>query len=175
MADSEFNHNHYWPGETLVPITPQASRFGYVFPVYVTRTVWNLSVAWKQGKNTNPDKRIYELLDSCWKGMGKALSSEPDRAMYSFKHWYWRRERPKATKQARTTFAARLFLHPETEEPWMLIFHPVTDDMRVVDYGEHETDREDDGLSAEEEALGVSSDSPELDLGDEAVRDLGTK
>lgn len=149
MANSEPFHNHYWPGENLVPITPQAQRFGYVFPVYVTRSVWSLSISWKQGKSTNPDKRITELLDSSWKGMGKALSSEPDRVMFPFKHWYWDRDRPKAKKQRKTEFAARLFLYPDTEEPWMLIFLPTVDGAEVLDYGEPGADREDEGETRE--------------------------
>ena len=81
--------------------------------------------------------------------MGKALSSEPERVMYEFKHWYWRRERPKATKQARTTFASRLLLDPETEEPWMLIFLPTVDGAEVLDYGEPEADRTNEGDTTE--------------------------
>lgn len=174
MESSEFVHNHYWPGKDLVPISPQASRFGYAFPVYVTRTVWNLSIAWKQGKDTNPDKRIFELLDSCWKGMGKALSSEPDRIMYPFKHWYWERNRPKASKMARSTLAARLFLDPETEEPWMLVFHPQADGLEVVVYGEPKENTQNDGVPADPRVSGVSGDGPEVDLGPEAVRDIGS-
>lgn len=147
MGDSQYVHHHYWPGEDLVPITPQARRLGFAFPVYVTKSVWRPSIAWQQGKDTNPDKRIYELLASCWKGMGKALASEPERVMYTFKHWYWDRDRPKAKKQSKATYGARLLLDPETEEPWMLIFHPDIDGTEVIEYGEHDEDREDAGIS----------------------------
>lgn len=149
MENNQQIHHHYWPGEDLIPVTPQANQFGYVFPVYVTQTVWSLSIAWKQGKSTNADKRIFELLDSCWKGMGKALSSEPERIMYPFKHWYWQREKPKATKMTKVEFAARLLLDPETEEPWMLIFHPTVDGKEVLRHGEHNENGEDEATAGE--------------------------
>jgi hypothetical protein len=69
--------------------------------------------------------------------MGKALSSEPERIMYTFKHWFWDRNKPKATKQERASFAARLLLDPETEEPWLLIFNPNVDGKEVLKHGQH--------------------------------------
>lgn len=150
MDDSEQAHSHYWPGEGTIPITPQATRFGYVFPVYVTNTVWGEAITWVPRKKveTNADKRIYDLLDSCYKGMGKALATEPDRVYYNFKHWFWHREKPRATKPIKANYGARLLLDPETDEPWLLIFDPERDDERVLKKGEpngeHEEHRSDE-------------------------------
>ena len=140
MEDSQPEHNHYRPGEGCIPLTPQATRFGYAFPVHVTRSVWAESISWvkQKGKETSAEKRIYDLLDSCYKGMGKALSTQIDMVQYEFKHWFWDRLRPKATKPIKAVYGARLLLDPETEEPWLLIFDPVRDDKRVLDHGEHD-------------------------------------
>lgn len=160
MEDQEQVHSHYWPGKDCIPITPQAVRFGYVFPVYVTRTVWHSCITWTQGRNQTADGRIYALLESAWHGMGKALTSEPDRVWYQFKHWFWNHKKPKAKKQAKLKLGARLLLDPETEEPWMLIFHPGDND-GVLTYGEPEENREDDRVPGEE----GQADGPEMDPG----------
>lgn len=138
MESSEQGHSHYWPGEGLIPITPQAARYGYVFPVYVTDTVWKDSITWtpRSKVDTNADKRIYDLLASCYEGMGKALATEPDRVYYKFKHWFWPRLNKRATKPVKAVFGARLLLDPETEEPWLLIFNPDHDDGSVLKKGE---------------------------------------
>lgn len=151
MESSEQEHSHYWPGEGTIPITPQAVRFGYVFPVYVTKSVWRDVITWtpQKGKETSAEKRIYDLLDSCWKGMGKALTTEPDRVMYTFKHWFWDRKRPASKKPVKLKLAARLLLDPETEEPWLLIFNPDTDDKEVLKHGEHEENRTDEANPVE--------------------------
>jgi hypothetical protein len=111
--------------------------------------VWSRSITWTKGKKTNPDKRIFELLDSAWKGMGKALAEEPERVAYPFKHWFWERDRPKAKKQAKAKFAARLLLDPDTEEPWILIFDPQRDNEGVLRHGEPEEHRNTDTGTAE--------------------------
>lgn len=164
MESSEQEHSHYWPGADCIPITPQATRFGYVFPVYVTKSVWSDVITWtpQKGKETSAEKRIYDLLDSCWKGMGKALTSEPDRVMYTFKHWFWDRARPAAKKPAKMKFGARLLLDPETEEPWLLIFNPADDDKEVLKRGEPEENRTDESGDADP---GVEP-KPPVDTGD---------
>ena len=161
MGSEEPTHSHYWPGDGCIPITPQARRLGWTYPVYVTQSVWTYRVSWKQGKDTSTDKRIFDLLDSCWKGMGKALATEPERLSYSFKHWYWPKDRPKAKKQAKAQLAARLLLDPETEEPWILIFDPITDHDGVLKHGEPTEHREDDGSAGG--ALPPRTDTPGVD------------
>lgn len=170
MEDQELVHSHYWPGEGCIPVTPQARRLGWAFPVYVTDVVWGECITWSQKDNTrkrssNPDKRIFDILESAWQGMGKALTKEPDRVMYPFKHWYWQRGRPKATKQRKLRLGARLLLDPETEEPWVLIFDPQEDGMEVLKHGEPRTDR---GNEADTGAPGAS-DGADMDIGEEAV------
>ena len=158
MESVEQEHHHYWPGDGTIPITPQAVRFGYVFPVYVTNSCWAECITWtpRKGVDTSAEKRIYDLLDSCYKGMGKRLASEPDSVAYTFKHWFWDRLRPKAKKPTKAKYGARLLLDPETEEPWLLIFCPDRDGKEVLKYGEPETDR------------GNETPASELGLGDDA-------
>ena len=167
MADSQQYHSHYWPGEGCIPITPQARQLGWTYDVYVTHSVWGRCITWTKGKNTNPDRRIFQLLESCWDGMGKALSSEPERVMYQFKHWYWRRNRPKAKKKVKGQFAARLLLHPQTEEPWILIFDPLRDNEGVLEHGEPEEHREHEGGDRDE--VPECPDYTQLDIGPETV------
>lgn len=146
MEDQEQIYSHYWPGEGCIPITPQAVRYGYVFPVYVTQAVWAPCITWTyttKRKEVNADLRIYALLESCYNGMGKALATEPDRVMYPFKHYFWERDRPKAKKMTKRRLGARLLLDPETEEPWLLIFDPEEDGEEVLKRGDTEENRGD--------------------------------
>lgn len=161
MGSEEPVHSHYWPGDGCIPISPQARRVGWTYEVYVTRSVWSGCISWTPNKKSNPDKRIFELLESTWQGMGKALSEEGDRLMYRFKHWYWERGRPKARKQRMAKLGARLLLDPETEEPWILIFDPQRDGNEVLKHGEPTKDREDGSASGETEP----ADDTRLDLG----------
>lgn len=116
-------HHHYWP-DGLVPITPQARQYGFVMDVYVTPHLWRTTCTWTEGHGKNTDYRLLELIQSCYGGMAKALSTCDDMVSYTFKHWYSRRDRPKAKKKIRMKVGARLLLHPETEEPWLLLFDP---------------------------------------------------
>ena len=138
MENTEREHHHYWP-DGLTPVTPQARRFGYEMPVYVTPTVWREAILWKGPSKfqTNPDKRIFELLESCFVGMGKALASADDRVSFTFKHWFWPADvKPGRKKQTKGKFGARLLLHPETEEPWLLIFNITQDGISDLKRGE---------------------------------------
>ena len=165
MGSEEQPLNHFMPGKDLLDICGQAMQFGYVFPVFVTKQVWGECITWtpKIGKHSEvtAEKRIYELLQSCYSGMGKALASNPDRVFYEFKHWFWPRMRPKAKKQCKMEFGARLLLYPETEEPWLLIFDPARDGEEVLDRGESTENRE---IVGDTGAMGVG-DSPDLDDG----------
>lgn len=146
MESTEQEHHHYWPGKGCIPVTPQASRYGYVFPVHVTHSVWSNCITWspQKGKEEqNADRRIYDLLDSCYRGMGKALAADDDMVYFQFKHWFWDRLKPKAKKQTKAKYGARLLLDPETEEPWLLIFDPVSDGKEVLKHGEPREHRED--------------------------------
>lgn len=148
-------HHHYQPGEDCVPVTPQARTLGYPFPVYITKNVWSECVSWPGGRNTSPDRRIYETVSSAYEGMLKRLSVDDQMVQYEFKHWYWSKSRPKAKKPRKITLGARLLIDFETDEPWMLIFDPEFDDDRVVvrgepKDGEPEEHREDGGALAGE-------------------------
>lgn len=162
MESTEQVHSHYWPGEGCIPISPQARRLGWEFEVYVTRSVWSRCITWTPDKKSNPDKRIFELLEAAWQGMGKALAAEPDCVFFKFKHWFWQHGRPKATKQVGFQFGTRLLLDPETEEPWILIFDPEYDNEEVLKRGEHAEDR------------GAETPAGELGLADDAEVDDGS-
>jgi hypothetical protein len=140
MENTEQVHSSYRPGKECIPITPQARQFGYVFPVYVTQCVWADAITWayQKGRETNTDARIFDLLRSAYDGMGKNMATEPDRIMYTFKHWCWDRLRPKAKKQTKRKYGARLFLDPETKEPWLLIFDPQRNGNEVLEAKEDE-------------------------------------
>lgn len=154
MDDQESLHSHYHPGERCIPITPQAVRRGWVFPVYVTDTVWGTCISWRADKHSSADKRIYELIDAVGEGMGKALSASPDAVSFKFKHWHLKKDRPKAKKKAKSKFAARLLLDPETNDPWVIIFDPTLDHEGVLTYGEYEEHRADEELAGGEPSGG---------------------
>lgn len=156
-------HSHYWPDD-LIPVTPQARRYGYVFDVYVTKRVWKDMCVWSEGQNLSTDKRLWQLLDSCYRGLGAALSVHDDFVSFTFRHWYKKKRKPKAKKMAKIKLGARLLLHPETEEPWLLLFDPeydFTDQLKKGDApdGEHEEDRTDEAGPGTVEL----PDSPRLD------------
>ncbi len=128
-SPEEREDSYYYPGG--VPITPQARRFGYEFPVYVSGVVWDtyvhpgkLALEYDKGQ----ERRIWELLQFCYEGMAKKLATSDDFLWYPFKIWYWDNQRPKAQKKRRGQLAARLFLYPHTEMPWLYIFDPRRDD-----------------------------------------------
>ncbi len=166
MDSAEQEHHHYWPGEKTIPLTPQARRLGFAFEVYATHSVWGECITWTKGRNTNPDKRIFELLESCYEGLTKSMSTEAgDGVYFEFKHWFWDRARPKAKKQTKAKYGARLLLDPETEEPWLLIFCIDRDGKEVLKRGEPKEDRTDDSESGSK-GTDLPGDSPGLDLGD---------
>lgn len=172
MADTEYVHHHYWPGEGCISLTPQASRYGYVFPVYATKTVWGECITWtpnKKRKGVSAETRIYDLLHACYVGMGKALSEVDDRVYYTFLHWFWERLRPQAKKKAKAKYGARLLLDPETDEPWLLIFDPANDGQEVLEYGELKENRTADAALDEQDGPDVRLDGPGVDFGEEAV------
>jgi len=128
--DDKADH-FYWP-EGLIPITPQARRVGFQFSVYVTKTIWSRACSWTGPApisiyKTSPDQRIFELLNSAHEGLQKRLagSDEEDGFLYyRFKHFFWDKGRPKAKKKSSMKIGCRLFLHPDTQRPWMLFFDP---------------------------------------------------
>jgi len=136
MADPEQQDSYYHPGG--VPITPQAVRFGYEFPVYVSKHVWGTACVAEgipSKHSTNLDKRIWHLLQYCYEGMAKKLATEEDFLWYGFKVRYWDRNRPKAKKQVKDRYAARLFLDPSTDGPWLYIFDPSVDHIDTLEKG----------------------------------------
>jgi len=136
MEDRE-QHAHYHPNG--VPITPQARRFGYEFPVYVSRAVWSafcMNSGLPSRHMETLEGRIQKLLAYCYEGMAKKLTQTDDFVFYYFKIWYWSRTKPKAKKQARARLGARLFLDPSTNAPWMYIFHPNVDSIDMLEPGE---------------------------------------
>jgi len=137
MADSERENSYYHPGG--VPITPQARKFGYEFPVWVSENAWNtccISIGVKSAHNQTLDGRILRLLMSCYEGMAKKLASDDGFLWYDFKHWFWSRNRPEAKKMIKMKLAARLFLDPLTDGPWLYIFAPNVDSIDDLEQGE---------------------------------------
>ena len=141
MADAEREDSYYHPAG--VPISPQARRFGYEFPVYVSDVVWK-KVCVAHGipskHDTNLEKRIWHLLQYCYDGMSKKLATEDDFLWYEFKVFYWDRDRPNAKKMQRWKLAARLFLDPSTGGPWMYIFAPNVDSVDTLKAGDPPAD-----------------------------------
>lgn len=136
MADPEREDAYYHPSG--IPITPQARRFGYEFPVYVSDVVWStlcVSTGIPSKHGTNIDKRIFHLLQYCYDGMTKELARHDDFVYYSFKAWYWDRKRPGAKKQSKIKLGARLLLDPSTGGPWLYIFDPNVDTIDMLKAG----------------------------------------
>lgn len=127
---------HYYYPDGLVPVTPQARRFGYTMNVYVTQRVWKDACVWSAGRGTHTDQRLHELLQSCFQGLGKALAKQDDMLYFQFKHWYKDRARPRAKKSVKIKLGARLMLHPDSGEPWLLLFHPTYDFANQLEKGE---------------------------------------
>jgi len=124
-------HSYYFPSDKLIPITPQARRAGFEYEMYVTAALWSKALGWagqSSKRKTNPDKRIYQLLESCSDGLQKRLASDPNDAegfvYFRFKHFYWEKDRDKAKKKAKMKIGCRLFLHPTTQAPWMCLVDP---------------------------------------------------
>lgn len=152
LDDEKIDH-YYWP-DGLVPITPQARHFGFVMDVHVTPRVWKDTCVWTAGRGTHTDKRIIELLQACYQGLGKALAKQDDMLYFKFKHWFKHRGQPRAKKHVKAKLAARLLLHPGTGEPWLLIFHPDRDTCALLKKGEppdgkSEEHREDEARTGE--------------------------
>lgn len=158
---------HYWP-DGLVPVTPQARRYGYVFDVYVTPRVWRDMCVWNEGAGTHTEKRLYELLESCYQGLAKSLAKADDFVSFTFQHFYKKKNKPKAKKRGRIKMGARLLLHPETEEPWLLLFDPEYDFKAMLKKGEPPNggtteDRDDEGSDGEaplESGAGLDQSNP---------------
>ena len=155
----------YCPGG--IPITPQARRFGYEFPVYVSKTVWAgqcLYVGTPNKHGTSTERRIIELLQYCYDGMIKKLAVQDDFVFYQFKVWYWCSVNRTKKKKRRAMLAARLFQDPDTQGPWLYIFNPKEDSIDELTKG---TDAP-TGAVADESTVGSSEDSgPPVHLYDE--------
>ena len=137
MSDQELQDSCYIPSG--VPITPQARRFGYEFPVWVSKTVWAeqcVAVGIKSRHGTNLDRRIIELLQYCYEGMTKRLTQSDDFVYYHFKIWYWSRAKPNAKKKKRARLGARLLIDPSTGGPWLYIFNERVDTIDALEVGE---------------------------------------
>lgn len=133
--DDKVLEDYYWP-DGLVPVTPQARRFGFTMDVYVTKRVWGDVCVWTAGRGTHTDARLFELLTACFNGLGKALAKTDDMLYFQFKHWYKERARPRAKKRTRVKLGARLLLNPSSGEPWLLLFHPEYDFANQLKKGE---------------------------------------
>lgn len=125
------DHHRYWP-TGLTPITPQARRRGVAYPTYITDALWKRAVSWTGPSRfkTNVDKRIFELIDSMIKGMDKRMAGSDDEdgfLFFKFKHWFYERGKPNAKKKASMKCGCRLFINPDTNEPWILVFDPEYD------------------------------------------------
>lgn len=122
MADTEREDSCYEPAG--VPVTPQARRLGYEFSVYVSNLVWAKCCIYSGASKfeTTLDKRIFELIASCYQGMIKRLSVDDTFVFYKFKHFYWDRYASAFTKKKhKVKLGARLFLD-SSGVPWLYIF-----------------------------------------------------
>ena len=136
MDRSELQDNCYKPAG--VPVTPQARRLGYEFPVYVSDVVFNTACRWNgiSRFETNVDRRIYELMQYAYEGMLKKLTQQDDFLYYPFKVWFWDRDaNAKTKKKRRRRYGARLFVQ-EDGSPWMYIFDPRADRIERLEKGE---------------------------------------
>lgn len=134
MADAERENSHYHPSG--IPLTPQARRLGFVFPVYISRAMWRVTCSMGEIKSkrcTSTDRRINELLVACHEGMLKRMAVSDDFVFYKFKHWHWSAHEPERSKKTKTTLGARLLIDPSTEEPWMYIFDPYVDHIDALE------------------------------------------
>lgn len=137
MADAEREDAYYYPAG--IPITPQARRYGYVFPVYVSKTVWSnacVTTGLPSRLGADQERRIMTLIMDCYEGMTKKLATQDDFVFYAFKTWHWDRSRPNAKKQRRARYGARLFLHPDESTPWLYIFDMKADKIEDLTKGE---------------------------------------
>jgi len=137
MADAEREDSYYHPGG--VPITPQARRFGYEFPVYVSDVVWSkvcIAINIPSRKGANLEQRIWHLLQYCYDGMAKKLATTDDFLYYEFKAHFWSRDRPAAKKKQKWKLGARLLLDPSTDGPWLYIFAPNVDSIDTLEKGD---------------------------------------
>ena len=136
MADSEREDSYYHPSG--IPVTPQARRIGYFFPVHVSKTVWDKACLAKgvpSRHRVTQDGRIRHLLNQCYAGMLSKLATADDFLYYEFKAFYWSRDRPWAKKEQRWKLGARLFMDPSTGEPWLYIFAPNVDTIDTLKAG----------------------------------------
>lgn len=167
--ESGEQHHHYWPGECTIPLTPQALRYGFKFKVYCTHAVWGDAVTWtthKKHKEVSSETRIYDLLHACYSGLQSKLATADDFVYFEFKHWCLNRHRPEAKKKRKMILGARLFLDPDNNEPWLLIFEPGIDALEeVANRGEPKEHPDFDGRAEE----ASDSDNAGLDIGEEAV------
>lgn len=144
MADAELQDSCYLPSG--VPVTPQARRLGYEFPVYVSDRVFNEACRWSglSRFQTSLDRRIFELLQHAYEGMLKKLTQTDDFLYYPFKCWYWDRHAgPKTKKKRRARYGARLFVN-EDGMPWMYIFDLKHDRIENLEKAELNEDVESD-------------------------------
>jgi len=121
-----------------VPITPQARKLGYEFPVFVSNIVWQEACLWNGAGRfeSNVDRRIIELVTACYEGMLKRLTQTDSFLFYYFKCWIWGRYANAATrKKQRKRYGARLFID-ENGAPWLYIFNPKRDDGHELTKGE---------------------------------------
>ncbi len=136
MDSPELQDHCYKPSG--VPVTPQARRLGYEFPVYVSDPVFSEACRWNgiSRFETSVDRRIYELIQYAYEGMLKKLSQQDDFLYYPFKCWFWDRDANAETKKKRRRrFGARLFVQ-EDGTPWMYIFDPRTDRIEALEKGD---------------------------------------
>ena len=136
MDDSELQDSCYL--HHGVPITPQARKLGYEFPVFVSNIAWQEACLWNGASRfeTSVDRRIIELVQACYEGMLKKLTQHDSFLYYTFKMWIWGRYANAATrKKQRVRYGARLFID-EDGAPWLYIFNPKRDDGMELIKGE---------------------------------------
>jgi len=174
MTEDIDDHSYYYPSDKLVPITPQARRAGFEYEMYITPALWSKAVSWtgqSSKRKTNTDKRIYQLISSCSDGLTKKMAADPEDAdgfvYFRFKHFYWQAGRDAAKKKAKTKVGCRLFIHPTTGQPWMLLFDPDYDYAIELEKGPAPDAANDDASSGDGDSASdvrdTGSDAPSTD------------
>ncbi len=131
MAEDIGEHSYYYPSDKLIPVTPQARKVGFEYPIYVTERIWARALSWtgqSSKRKTNVERRIFQLLEACSDGLQKKLAGDPNDeegfVYFQFKHFFWDRDRDEAKKKTKMKMGCRLFLHPDDGKPWMCVVDP---------------------------------------------------
>lgn len=111
-------------------------------PVWVSKRVWQETCVYRGASRheTSIDRRINEVIASCYDGMIKRLTQDDEFVFYKFNHWFWPADATgREKKKRKKKLGARLFLDKD-EKPWLYIFdiaRDKIDDLEKVADEEH--------------------------------------